>query len=438
MEKHTKSLRIIGVKQRCGDGGINNNKIRTIKARIFLWMPFLFAGLMLSPVISAQPPDTIDVSKMKPGGHLTDDYSFMSQPYSFYYFHNMDKLGFRTDMVKKSEKVFPLIEPTGEWRFEYTFHDKHYKLDDYFKRNFVTGFLVLHEDRIIFEKYFHEADQNSRFVSQSVSKSIVSILIGAAAEDGLIKSVEDPVIKYLPYLSESGYRDVTVKNLLQMATGVKYSENYGDPDSEAASLGAALLTGNISFKKYAQSIQPTNTPPGTRFEYQSVNTQVLGLLLEKVTGERLNEYTQEKLWKKIGSQSDAFFYESKNQPDTCAFACFNAIVRDYGRVGLMMLRGGALGGERIVPESWVIDSTTPDAPYLKPEQIGFGYAYQWWIPPGNDGVFMAIGIYGQCIYVNPARRVVIVQTSAWPEPEPYLIAEEQGVVLDGIAHKIAP
>jgi CubicO group peptidase (beta-lactamase class C family) len=104
----------------------------------------------------------------------------------------------------------------------------------------------------------------------------------------------------------------------------------------------------------------------------------------------------------------------------------------------MMLRGGLLGGERIVPESWVHDSTTPDSPYLKPEKIGFGYAYQWWIPPGNDDIFMAIGIYGQYIYINPARRIVIVQTSAWPEPEPYLMAEEQGVVLDDIARKIVP
>jgi hypothetical protein len=277
-----------------------------------LWISVISTVLIITLNISCRSSDKIDVSKMKAGGHLTDDYSFMSQPHSFYYFHNMDKLGFRTDWVKKGGKVFPLIEPTQEWSFEYTFHNKHYTLDDYFKRNFVTGFLVLHEDRIIIEKYFHDADHNSKFVSQSVSKSIVSILAGGAVEDGLIKSVDDPITKYLPYLSKSGYRGVTVKNLLQMATGVKYSENYKDPGSEAAMLGSALLTGSPSFKEYAQSIQPTDTPPGTRFEYQSVNTQVLGLLLEKATGKRLNEYTQEKLWKKIGPQSDAFFTNPQN------------------------------------------------------------------------------------------------------------------------------
>jgi len=402
----------------------------------------MFAGLMLCPGAFAQLPDQIDIGKMNPAGLLVDKYSYMSQPYSFYYFHHMDRLGLRTDRIKKANRVYPLREPAKEWTIEYNFHNSRYSLDDYFKRNFVTGFLVLHNDQIIIEKYFHEADRNSRFVSQSLSKSIVSILVGAAVEEGAIKSIEDPVTKYLPYLSTSGYRNVTVKNLLQMSTGVNYSENYRDPKSGAALIGAALLTGNPSFKDYAQSIQPTNTPPGTKFEYQSVNTQVLGLLLEKVTGKRLNQYAQEKLWRKIGAQSDAFFYESKKQPDTCAFACFNATVRDYARVGLMMLRGGTLGEEPVVSSGWVRDSTIPDAPYLKPKpgspEGGYGYAYQWWVPPGNDGAFTAQGIYGQCIYVNPARHIVIVQTSAWPEPVANLLDEEQGTIFDRIAKEIVP
>jgi len=368
----------------------------------------------------------------------------MAQPYNFYYFHHMDQLmdqlGLRTDWIRRGDRVYPLREPTKHWTFEYTFHGGRHSLDEYFTRNFVTGFLILHNDQIVLEKYFHGAVQNSRFLSQSLSKSIVSILIGAAIEDGAIKSIDDPVVKYLPYLLGSGYRNVTVKNLLQMSSGVNYSEDYRDPKSGAALIGAALLTGNPSFKNYAQSIQPTNIPPSTKFEYQSVNTQVLGLLLEKVTGKRLNEYAQEKLWSKIGAQSDAFFYESKKQPDTCAFACFNATVRDYARVGLMMLQGGTLGETRVVSREWVHNSTTPDAPYLKPKpdgsEGGYGYAYQWWVPPGNEDVFMAQGIYGQCIYVNPARRVVIVQTSAWPEPVSTSLAEERKTILDKIARAI--
>jgi CubicO group peptidase (beta-lactamase class C family) len=406
------------------------------------WVCVISAGLMLCPGALAQSPGKIDISKMNPAGLLVDKYSYMAQPYNFYYFHHMDHLGLRTDWIRKGNRVYPLREPVREWTIDYTFHGSRYSLDDYFKRNFVTGFLVLHDEQIIIEKYFHEADRDSRFVSQSLSKSIVSILVGAAVEEGAIKSIEDPVTKYLPYLTGSGYRNVTIKNLLQMSTGVNYSENYRDPKSGAALIGAALLTGNPSFKNYAQSIQPTNTPPGTKFEYQSVNTQVLGLLLEKVTGKRLNVYAQEKLWSKIGAESDAFFYESQKQPDTCAFACFNATVRDYARVGLMMLQDGTLGEQRVVSSAWVHDSTKPDAPYLKPKpggpEGGYGYAYQWWVPPGHDGVFMALGIYGQCIYVNPARHVVIVQTSAWPEPVSTLLDEEQGAVFEEIANEIVP
>jgi CubicO group peptidase (beta-lactamase class C family) len=412
--------------------------IRTWKSRVLL---ATIAALMLCVALFAQSEGKIEISKMNPAGLLVDKYSYMSQPYSFYYFHHMDELGLRTDWIRRGGSVYTLIEPMKGFTLQYDFHGQHYSLKDYFDRNFVTGFLVLHGNQIIAEKYFHGADRNSRFVSQSVSKSIVSILTGAAVGDGAIKSVNDPVTKYLPYLSNSGYRDVTVKNLLQMSSGVDYSEDYKDPKSGAALIGAALLTGNPTFKSFAQSIQPSDIRPGTKFEYQSVNTQVLGLLLESVTGKRLNEYAQQKLWKKIGAQSDAFFYESKNQPDTCAFACFNSTVRDYARVGLMMLGGGALGDNRVISKQWVHDATTPDAPYLAPKPGGplggWGYAYQWWIPPGNDGVFEAEGIYGQCIYVNPAKHVVIVQTSAWPEPVSSVLAEEQETVLETIAGEVA-
>jgi CubicO group peptidase (beta-lactamase class C family) len=398
--------------------------------------------------VAGAPPANcvIDISKMNPAGLLVDKYSYMAQPYSFYYFHHMDRLGFRTDWVRTGNQIYPLKEAAGSLSLQYSFHGRDYSLEDYFKRNFVTGFLVLHDDQIVVEKYFHGADRNSRFVSQSVGKSIVSILVGAAVSDGAIKSVDDPVVKYLPYLSNSGYRDVTIKNLLQMSSGVDYSEDYTDPKSGAALIGAALLTGDPTFKDFTASIRSTATKPGTQFNYQSVNTQVLGLLLEEVTGKRLNQYAEEKLWKKIGAQSDAFFYQAQKQPDTCAFACFNATVRDYARVGLMMMRGGMLGNRRVVPQSWVHDSTTPGADYLQPTPASSngaparqGYAYQWWIPYGHEGAFVAEGIYGQSIYVNPTRHVVIVQTSAWPAPlgSPAL-DEENSLVHETIAHEVAP
>jgi len=393
--------------------------------------------LGLQAVAMAQSPQKIDVNRMNPTDLLLDKNSYRYQPQSFYYFHHMDELGFRSDWVRRASRVYPLSEPRGDFSIRYTFHGNEYSLDDYLERNFVTGILVLHDDQIVFEKYFHGADENSRFVSMSVSKSIVSILVGAAVADGKIKSIDDAVPEYLPYLSASGYRDVTVRQVLEMATAVDYNEDYKDPNSGAAKLGGASVSGNPSFRQYVATMKPTNTKPGTQFQYQSVNTQVLGLLLEQVTGKPLNQCAEEKLWKKIGAQSDAFFHRGKKQANICAFACFNATVRDYARVGLMMLNGGELGGNRVVPASWVHDSTTPGADFLKhTDEPGFSYAYQWWVPGGNDGAFEALGIFGQSIYVNPARHVVIVQTSAWPEAWVPTLAEENAVVHEAIARAV--
>ena len=259
---------------------------RTWKSRILF---VVITSLTLCFGVFAQSPGKIEISKMNPAGLLVDKYSYMSQPYSFHYFHHMDELGFRTDWIRRGESVYPLSDPAKDFTLRYDFHGGHYSLEDYFERNFVIGFLVLHDNHIAVERYFHGADRNSRFVSQSVSKSIISILIGAAVRNGTIKSIDGRVTEYLPYLSDSGYRDVTVKNLLQMSTGVDYSEDYKDPKSGAALIGAALLTGRPSFKGFAESIGPTSVRPGTSFEYQSVNTQVLGLLLESATHKRLNE-----------------------------------------------------------------------------------------------------------------------------------------------------
>ena len=396
--------------------------------------------LAVSMVALAQSPGKIDINKMNPAGLLVDKYSYMVQPYNFYYFHHMDELGFRTDVVKRGDHVYALKKPKGSFSVTYQFGGKEYSFDDYLRREDVTGFLVLHDNQIVVEHYSHGANQDSRFVSQSVAKSILSILVGAAVEAGKIHSVNDPLIRYLPYLSKSGYRDVTIKEALQMSTNVDYSEDYRKPTA----LGAALIRGRPSFRDYVASLGPSAIKPGSAFQYQSVNSQVLGLLLERVTGERLNLWTQDKLWKKIGAQRDAFFYESPKQADTCAFACFNATLRDYGRVGLMMLNKGQLGGKRVVSKSWVHYSTTPDASYLMPKPPGTnglpttGYAYQWWIPYGNEGSFEAEGIFGQMIYVNPTRHVVIVQTSAWPEATPGRLYFEADVLMDKIARQISP
>lgn len=375
--------------------------------------------LVLGAPAAAQRLDTIQVAKMRPTGLLVDAYSYMSPPFNAYYFHNIDKLGFRLDTVRREGPVLPLAPATAPFTISYTVNGKSHTLDEYYSQNHVTGFLVLRDTSIILERYFHGATAESRFVSQSISKSLVAVLVGIAVDLRLIDSVNEQVTRYLPELASSGYRGVTIKNVLQMATGVGYSENYQDSTSGAARIGAALITGTPAFRDFVASMPPTATPPGTKFEYQSVNTQLLGMLVEKASGWPLHAFASTYLWEKLGAERDGWFYRAKSQQDVCAFACFNATLRDYGRFGLLMLNRGVSGGRRIISEEWVRQSTTADAPSHEPGTApggSMGYGYQWWLPPGRPGVFQALGIYGQSIWVDPARRLVIVQTSAWPTP----------------------
>jgi CubicO group peptidase (beta-lactamase class C family) len=401
-------------------------------------------GLVAVPLMVAadSPPPQIDIQKLAPDRILFDKNSYMTPPASFYYFHNMDKLGFQQDWVHKPDHVYPLRELSSPFQVSYTYRGKPYSLDDYYRRSSVLGFLVLKDDQIVLEKYFHGADRDSRFISNSMAKSVLSVLMGVAIGDEKIVSVEEPVEKYVPALSASGYHGVSIKNALQMATGVKFDEDYLKPSADVHRLVAALVRGDESFQTLAASIQ-SKQKPGTAFEYQSINTEVLGLVLEAATREPLNQYAEEKLWKKIGAQSDAFFYRSKRQPNVCAFGCLNATLRDYARFGLMAMQGGEIGDARVVSEHWIHESTTPDAPFLKPKPnlkndvTRIGYQYQWWIPYGGDAAFVAMGIYGQMIYVNPAKHVVIVQAGAWKEPDTDSQWDESLKCFEAIARKLA-
>ena len=352
----------------------------------------LVLGLTFCLLLGACSSDTapkIDLDKIPPAQSVVGPYTYFVPPYSTYYFHHMDKLGFHLDWVRRAGPVYALQEPKVPFTTHYTYQGQTYTLEEYYKRNAVLGFLILKDNQIISESYFHDSDQHSRFLSNSVGKSITSTLFGIALEDGLIASIDDPVTKYLPDLSVSGYQRVTIKDLLKMATGIEISEDFTNPKASIHQFAAMTITGVPSFTDYIKGVKENpSVEPGTVFDYESINTQVLGLVVEKVTGLPLNEYLTAKLWSKIGAESDAYLYRAKAQTDQPAFGCFCATLRDYGRFGLMMMNHGTLGGTRIVGASWVQAATTPQEYPVKPPPPA-GYGYQWWIPPGNDGAFEA-------------------------------------------------
>jgi CubicO group peptidase (beta-lactamase class C family) len=376
-----------------------------LRRSVFLAPLALLAGFVL-----AETAPKLDFDKMDAHKLLTDSYSYWAQPYSFYYFHHIDKIPEqRLDWVHKASRPYPLKEPTAPFSLTYTANGKTYSLDDYLQQGDVLGFIVMKDNQIVFEKYLHDATPRDRFLSMSVGKSVLSVLFGVAVDEGKIPSLDDPVVNYLPFLKDSAYKEATLKNLLQMASGIQFNEDYLDPKADVHRLAFDIVRGGEPFKETVMAVKQ-EAKPGTKFHYQSINTQMLSLVLEKATGVPLNKYAEEKLWKKIGTESDAFFYESKNQPEICAFGCFNSTLRDYARFGLMAMNYGELGGTRVVSEKWMRDSTTP--PAFNP-----GYGYQWWLnPSGADHEFRAIGIYGQTIHINPAKHVVIAQFRAAPKP----------------------
>ena len=377
------------------------------------------AALLLAGFARETAPK-LDFDKVDPRTMLIDPNSYWSQPYSYYYFHHMDKIPRqRLDWVRKPAKTFALKDPAAEFSLSYTANGKTSTLDQYLEQADVLGFIVLKDNQVVYEKYLHGAVPEDRFLSMSVEKSIVSVLFGTAVEEGKI-NVDDKVTKYLPDLETGAYKDCTVKNLLQMASGIQFNEDYLDPKADIHRVLFDLIRGGEPFHKVAIGIG-SERAPGTAFHYQSINTQILGEILEKATGTPLNKYAEQRLWKKIGAQSDAFVYESEKQPEVCAFGCFNATLRDYARFGLMAMNLGELGGQRIVGEAWMRESTS--APGFNPPRVDektgrpvTGYGYQWWLLPGADHAFQAVGIYGQNIWVNPAKHVVIAQFSALPKP----------------------
>ena len=275
--------------------------------------------------------------------------------------------------------------------------------------------IVIKDNKITFEEYWLGNDENSVVISWSMAKSVISALMGIAIDEGLIQDVYDPVTKYVPYLKGTGYDNVPIKHVLQMSSGIGFTEDYGVFNSDINRLGR-LLALNSSIDEFVASLKKIREP-GTYHQYVSMDTQVLSMVLREVTGKTISEYMEEKLWKRIGTESDGYWLID-NQGVEIVFGCFNAVLRDYARLGLLFLNEGKWGGQAIVPEDWIQASVTPDAPHLQPGENPasfwvLGYGYQWWIPQHPEGDFLAIGAAGQYIYVHPAHCLVITKTSAY-------------------------
>ena len=318
--------------------------------------------------------------------------------------------------VHRSGEVYVLKKNPRTLPESYVYKGKTKKVEDWIERTDTTGLLVIKDEEIAFEKYYQGNQESTRTISMSVAKSFVSFLVGVALEEGKIKSLHDPVDSYVPILKGSGYEGVSLKNVLQMSSGVRFTEDYGDLKSDLVRLVAAFTTGSLN--EFVANL-PSERKAGTYNKYVSTDTQVLSMVLAAATGKRLTEYMQEKLWSRLGAEYDAEWLTDTTGTEM-AFGGLNAALRDYAKLGLLYLNQGRnFKGEQLVSPEWVKASVTPDAPHLMPgrdnpnSEFPMGYGYQWWIPEFPDGDFSAIGIYGQFVYVYPKYNVVIAKTSAY-------------------------
>lgn len=286
-------------------------------------------------------------------------------------------------------------------------------LQGFVKETETMALVVIKDGAIRHESYADWGGPNTLWISHSLAKSFVSAAIGVALDEGLIKSVEQPITDYVPALGIEGsvYRDVRIKDILQMSSGAGWNEDYTDPSSDIRRFGRYRVTGG-ALNEFPATLKRAHEP-GTFNHYNSADTQVLGMLLVTVTGRSIANYMEEKLWLPLGMEADGYWIIDSTGMEL-AYGGLNAVARDYAKIGELYRLGGEWDGKQIIPATWVRASVTPDAPHLMPSntESGFGYGYQWWVPEGNEGEYMARGTYNQSVYVNPTKRVVIVKLSA--------------------------
>ena len=329
-------------------------------------------------------------------------------------FHRLAEI-FPSGVMKASSSpyTFPIAE-TIDLPTSYEFAGKSRDMRAFLEETDTAALVVIADGAIKYENYWLTGGPDVHWMSFSVGKSFVSALIGIALEEGHIKSIEDAITDYVPSLNGSAYEGVRIKDILQMSSGARWNEDYSDPESDIANY-IRTLAGNGSLNEFTASLV-RESEPGTAYLYNSTDTQALGMLLIAATGQSMTSYAEEKLWQPLGMEKDGY-WNTDDEGVEAAAGGLQITARDYAKLGQLYLNMGRWQGNQIVPSEWVRASITPDAPHLMPGKLypdyPMGYGYQWYPLDGDEGEFLAIGVYNQFIYVNPAKSVVIIKLSAF-------------------------
>ena len=365
-----------------------------------------FGQAVVSPDVPIDPKSVDGLRKI--GAQVL----FWSQAQRDANFPHMEKL-FPGHIVKAGPKVRPLPEgrplpvPAAE-------------IDAYIAANNVAGLIVVQGGKVRLERYARGYGMDGRWTSFSVAKSFTSTLVGAAIRDGYIRSVDEPVTKYIPDLAGSGYDGVTIAQLLTMTSGVRWNEDYTDVKSDVARMFLEAVPAGQDPTVYYMKNLPRETAPGSKWVYKTGETNLIGVLVQRATGKPLATYLSDKVWKPWGMESDAFWMVGPSGHEVSG-CCLSVSLRDYARMGMFALSGG----KGVVPAGWFAEATRPHADIGDP---GSGYGYQWWTYP--QGRFGAVGIFGQVIRIDPKTRTVVVMSSAWPKATDRTLQRTREIFVD--------
>ena len=327
---------------------------------------------------------------------------FWNTEEKLYGFKNMKEI-FPTSLIEKSDSPYPLTyDLINIENLTYNYKDKKYSIEDFIQAFKVAGLIVIRDGKILHESYNFGNNEESRWVSFSVTKSVTSMLLGAAIKDGFINSVKEPLVSYLPQLKGSHYEDVSIEQILHMSSGVAWNEDYNDPNSDV-SIASALNSSKLY--DYLSSLG-ASSKPGSKFNYNTAETNLIGGLVRSAIGNNLSGYLEKKIWKPFGMEFDANWLLDYDYNLELGGCCISATLRDYARIGIFALNNGILKNKiNILPEKWMEQSTTPS------RNLEY-YGYQWWLDGSDYNSFYADGIFGQFIWIDPDSKTIVVMHSA--------------------------
>ena len=308
-----------------------------------------------------------------------------------------------TRQVSKSQNFYPFrYDLLDLSNLKYKFKGEEFSLEDFIQTFKIAGLIVIRDGVILYESYDFGNDETTKWVSFSVTKSVTSMLLGAAIKDGHIKSVEDKVTIYLPQLLNSNYKDVSIKQVLQMSSGIDWNEDYEDPLSDVNIAGAL---NSLNLYEYLNNLNKKSSA-GNKFNYNTGETNLIGGIVRAAIGDNLSNYLEKKIWKPFGMEFNAYWVIDTDYEQELGGCCLNATLRDYARLGMFAMNNGKLNnGVEILPKNWMKDSTTPS-------RNNSYYGYQWWLDGPAYQSFYADGIFGQFIWIDPVSKTVVAMHAA--------------------------